>query len=105
MLASSSTTRMVPSGTALLAGRVGAGNAAQPPRRRLHRTLLRGAVDGDEPEHGAVAERPLDVVEGGPVEVAADVDAVAQAPLDARQRPPYVLAAAHRGGGPAGLPW
>src|SRR5439155_3427142 len=38
-----------------------------------------GAVDGDEPERGPVAERPLEVVHRAPVGVAAQVDAVAEA--------------------------
>ena len=65
---------------------VGAGDLAELARARLDGALLRGAVDGDEPERRPVAEDPLEVVEQRPVEVAAHVEAVAQARLDAAQR-------------------
>ena len=44
------------------------------------------AVDGDEPELGPVAPRPLEVVEQRPVEVAAHVEAVGEAAADAFER-------------------
>src|SRR5207248_6320030 len=65
---------------------VRAGDLAQPAGARLHRALLRLTVDGDEAERRPVAERPLEVVEQRPVEVAQHVEAVVEAPSDAAER-------------------
>src|SRR5262249_13631770 len=70
---------------------VGAADVPEPAAARLHGASLSLAVDGHEPECRAVAERPLEVVEQGPVEVAAHVDAVVETAADAPQRLGYVL--------------
>src|SRR2546421_938673 len=59
---------------------------AQPPGAGLGRAHLGAAVDGDESERRAVAERPLEVVERTPVRVAAHVEAVGQTGEHAVQR-------------------
>src|SRR5919106_5999199 len=64
---------------------------AEPAGARLHGAGLRLAVDGDQAERRAVAERPLEVVEQRPVEVAAHVEAVVQAATHATQRLADVL--------------
>src|SRR5438874_606925 len=71
--------------------RVPASDLAQPPCARLGRADLGGAVDSDEAKGRAVAEGPLEVVEGAPVRVAEDVDPVGQARLHTAQGPSHVL--------------
>src|SRR5437764_11078566 len=76
------------------------GDLAEPASARLGRTHLRRAVDGDEPERRAVPERPLEVVEGAPVRVAAHVDTIGQAGQHALQCSRDVLDALLVGGRP-----
>ena len=70
--------------------RVGAGDGAEPLGRRLDRPLLSGAVDADQTEAGHVAERPLEVVEQRPVEVAAHVEAVVETTAHPAERVGHV---------------
>src|SRR5262245_29505034 len=49
-------------------------HGAEPARTGLRRPMLRGAIDGDQPERRAIAEHPLEVVEQAPVDVAAHVE-------------------------------
>src|SRR6266516_900579 len=60
----------------------GPGDLAQPGCARPGMPRERLAVDGHESERGRVAERPLEVVEQRPVEVAAHVDALGEARQD-----------------------
>src|SRR5438034_10764753 len=59
---------------------------SQPAGARLHGARLGLAIDRDEAERRPVPERPLEVVEQRPVEVAAYVEAVIEAVADAAQR-------------------
>src|ERR1700722_18257489 len=74
--------------------RVGAGDVAQPFCTRLDRTRLSRPIHRYQAEGWAVAGVPFKVVQQRPVEVAADVDAVADTSRDAIQRAADVLDAA-----------
>src|SRR5918992_4626759 len=55
-------------------GSAGSREVADPDGARLGGPLLRLAIDADEAESRLVSERPLEVVERGPVEVATHID-------------------------------
>jgi hypothetical protein len=53
---------------------------------RFHRSLLRHAIDSDQAIAWAIAKDPFEVIEQRPVHVAAHIDAIIQAALDAGDR-------------------
>ena len=57
----------------------------------LRRALEALTVNGRETKMRAVAERPLEIVEQAPIEIAADVEAVAQAALNSQKSSSDVL--------------
>src|SRR5438270_3636385 len=61
-------------------------NRSEVHRARAGMAGERAAVHGDQPERGRVPERPLEVVEQRPVEVAADVHALRHALEDLAHR-------------------
>lgn len=80
----------------LLAGRraIPARNVAQPRRARLRRSGEGGAVDRDESEGRSIAACPLVVIQGAPVQVAANIGAVGHSLSHALDRAPGVVDAA-----------
>ena len=56
------------------------GYLAHPASGAFHIAFLGGAVNANKPEFGAVPERPFEVVQGRPVEIATNIDAFCHHP-------------------------